>query len=902
MTQHRLVARIAPMLRGKGLRARSSSAWGAALVLLCAGLATSSLLTTRGLPNTSDGVLHLFRSLELVSAWQQGVLYPRWAPDFAFGYGYPIFNYVPPLLSYLSGLVSLCGLDMQTAMKLAAAASVAAGGLGVFFLASEFLSPLAAALAGVAYALPPYRLFEIYIEGNYPQLLATAIMPYALWGIYRLVRLGGRWNCALLALSVALLALSHNISAMLFAPLLGAYALWRVLADRPKHWPRLLLAAAAGLLAAAFFWLPAVAEQQYVQTWRLSKGFFDYRLYFLSLSDLVALPQTLDFRCANPFFPMSVGGHLILLSLPALPMLGRRSSARGHVAFMLAALLGYMLMMLPLSGPVWSAVPVLAYAEFPQRFLGVAALPLSLLVGSAVDAWEGKRLTQASWAALALAVIVLGAAPYALPRKPFIDWSSARAQDVQSYERSSGNLGTTSAGEYLPRWVEQPPTAPVVAWPGLRTVEQGAGRARFTLEPGITGQVVLPLFYFPGWRATVDARPVEISVAGPEGLIAVQVPADGSARQHDVELVLQDTPLQLLSWRLSALGLGLLLLVLLLPGRAPAPAEEVRQEQRSMLLAGLALVAAAVLILKVCYIEPDTMLFRQYSPPGTVLAAEHHLNLVLGQEVELLGYDLERNQLPEGESIVLTLYWQALAPLTNDYRSFVHLDSLADGHTLLSSEKANPGGIPTSHWHPALYVEDRYEVPVPSGLPAVGYALRVGLRQAEGGFPLRGSDGAPSLTLQTLYILHHLPVDVHRFPGQEWYRFGDAIRLLGYDLDRSTLAPGESASLVLFWTADVSEPRPMKRFVHLIGPDGRIAAQWDEWPVQGLYPTDRWLTRYIVVDPVKVQIPYAAVPGQYTLLVGLYDAQTLERPPVSLRGKQPLAERAVLLPVRLSVR
>jgi uncharacterized membrane protein len=50
---------------------------------------------------------------EFDQAIRDGVWYPRWSPDFAFGYGYPFFNIYGPLSFYVVN-VSFHGLDIVT--------------------------------------------------------------------------------------------------------------------------------------------------------------------------------------------------------------------------------------------------------------------------------------------------------------------------------------------------------------------------------------------------------------------------------------------------------------------------------------------------------------------------------------------------------------------------------------------------------------------------------------------------------------------------------------------------------------------------------------------------------------------------------------------------------------------
>ena len=72
-------------------------------------------------------MLHVYRTFELDRAWREGVLFPRIAPDFAYGYGYPIFNYYAPLFYYLVEIPHRLGLEIELAFKLVVFATFVLG-------------------------------------------------------------------------------------------------------------------------------------------------------------------------------------------------------------------------------------------------------------------------------------------------------------------------------------------------------------------------------------------------------------------------------------------------------------------------------------------------------------------------------------------------------------------------------------------------------------------------------------------------------------------------------------------------------------------------------------------------------------------------------------------------------
>ncbi|MCB0020815.1 MAG: hypothetical protein KDE09_23635, partial [Anaerolineales bacterium] len=102
-------------------------------VLAVALLAMWPLLSRSDLPQNTDAELHIFRLAELSRVIRTGVFYPRWAPHFYFGYGYPIFNYYAPLSYYLGLPVELMpGLDAVAGVKFVLLLSLLAGAVGTF--------------------------------------------------------------------------------------------------------------------------------------------------------------------------------------------------------------------------------------------------------------------------------------------------------------------------------------------------------------------------------------------------------------------------------------------------------------------------------------------------------------------------------------------------------------------------------------------------------------------------------------------------------------------------------------------------------------------------------------------------------------------------------------------------
>ena len=101
--------------------------------------------------------------------------------------------------------------------------------------------------------------------------------------------------------------------------------------------------------------------------------------------------------------------------------------------------------------------------------------------------------------------------------------------------------------------------------------------------------------------------------------------------------------------------------------------------------------------------------------------------------------------------------------------------------------------------------------------------------------------------------------------------FGDAITLQGYTLGQTTLAPGDIAQVTLFWQTAVPLAARYKVFLHLVDENGNLAAQRDSEPGSNLKPTTIWPPGETITDNHGLLIPADLPPGEYTLLLGLYD-------------------------------
>lgn len=121
----------------------------------------------------------------------------------------------------------------------------------------------------------------------------------------------------------------------------------------------------------------------------------------------------------------------------------------------------------------------------------------------------------------------------------------------------------------------------------------------------------------------------------------------------------------------------------------------------------------------------------------TLPTIENPMEIKLGDEVIFLGYDLRTTVVKPGDTLRLTLYWQARRKTTGWHKVFTHL--LDDRERIWAQKDSVPvgGTRPTTGWVSGELIVDEYELVVESGAPGGDYILEVGMYEDGTGQRLR---------------------------------------------------------------------------------------------------------------------------------------------------------------------
>lgn len=884
-------------------------------VMLVGFLAAWPAISQPGLLNTrggGDSPFLLQRLHQLVTALADGHFPVRWMPDANYGYGYPFYNYYAPLSIYIAAIFRFIGLSFVRSIHAAQLLGFVVAGLGMFYLGRRWLgSPWAGLLAAVAYTVAPFHMVNVYVRGDsLAEFWAMAFYPLVLLATDGLIDAAAKTGRdgtpglqrvagppALFALAYAGLILSHNISALIFSPFLLLYIGCRIWLDRKGRVqpandtlvaPRsgaaisLLILLGAFTLAfalAAWFFVPALAEQGFAQLGPVTEGYFHYSNHFRG-RDLIQSGLIFDYSPdGGVAFRMGLVQAGLALAGTVVLMVAWRAAAvtRGRLLFVLVGALVATFMITPLARLLWDGLPLLPFTQFPWRFLSVQALFTALLTG-ALALLPGRPNVAPLMAVMASLVLVAGALLGLRTDHLILTDADVTAERLAQYEWFTGNIGSTVSAEYLteaagtPRpytsaWLNYGQRDRVVVLSGglkSAAVSRAATRQVWQLDAGEGGATLqFPTLYWPGWRVTLDSAPSVLRTQPGSGLMILDVPPGA----HTVTLNLGRTPVRAAA---EGLSLGALMLAAVLLAVA-ARWSWAGSYGRWLLVAAVILMGLLVLASNLRQRPvselPDNDLTWDFAQMGYL----HHDPAGVGFDngTRLYSYGYSQDEIAAGETLTITL---SLAPGRGQLAT-IDLATPATARPN-AGDRAEPPLLATATERLGGDEVLVFSLPISTNAPAGLYVPRLTIDdarplmpsgQTRGDLFLRPVRIVPEDGLQPVIGASPPP------PGLLLQSGWDVRALALVERDPQTL-DGQFA-----WFA--AEP-PARRFQvswRVLDGNGAILSQLDTQPGYGFQPTDGWIAGSENLDWLALRLPETpAGPPPYPLVIILYDPVTGE--------------------------
>ena len=551
--------------------ARGKIFWPILIVVFFVVLAGRTLIFQEGYFNMHDD-LQMMRQLEMEKCIIDNQIPCRWIPDMGYGFGFPLFNFYPPLPYLIGEIFRLAGFSFVGTAKLLFALSFIVSGITMYLLAKEFFGKLGGVVSSIFYIWAPYHSVDVYVRGAMNEAWALAWFPLILWAGYRLILRGGLW-IVVLALSWTALLTSHNLMVLIFAPVFAGWCLlwlWRSknLVSSIKY------LVSSGLLAfglAAFFTLPALVEQKYVQVNTLVVGYYEYIAHFVNINQLL-FSRFWGYGASvwgeTDGMPFQIGHVHWILSLviivASVHLYFKSNKSKGLLIIGYFFLVGWFSLFMAhvRSTPIWQLFPPLKFVQFPWRFLTLSTLSFSFIAGSVaifLKPFDRLRVIIPSFLIILLVIINWN---YFLP----VGGKMGPLTDTEKFSGAAWDLQRTAGiFDYLPKGARENPKEPpqslaeIISGGGsISGEEQGTNWAKFNVAVSSRQSVVrVNIFDFPDWRVYLDGQRIEKFIPKDEkwGRMYINAPQG----EHKVYLKLYNTPIRTVGNTISLVfWLGLL--------------------------------------------------------------------------------------------------------------------------------------------------------------------------------------------------------------------------------------------------------------------------------------------------------------------------------------------------------
>ncbi len=495
-------------------------------VILILSLPAIWSLFVPGYYGASDD-LHIAWLHQMDATLRLGQFPPRFVPDLSFGFGYPLFNFVFPLPFYVGEIFHLLGLSFVGSIKTVFLISLPFSGYFMYKFLKEHTSFWLALAGAIIYIYTPYRATDIYIRGAIGEIFAFIFPPLVAFAISKIAKdkqslalhaKDWKW-VSLLGISTAGLILSHNIMAYMFFPFLVILSL--LIGFKLKTFFGFVL----GLLISIYFWLPVIVESSLM---KYGTGNFNYIDHFPTIKQLITPYFGYGASVPGPYDGMSFFMGTVNLVLVATAIIFFKKLNK--ISLWALGMIAISVFMMNFRSTVfWDNLPLIAYFQFPWRFLSLTAFATSILV----IALDGFKYSKQIGMLLVTGVIALNFSFF----KPHDFLGRGDEYYLNRYiptpAASSEYLKTQEEYLRLPKDTEVRPDkrSPYMGLNNLFNVDY---KEEFVFD--------YYKYYFPGWEVKIDGVKVEVRAGKPYGQVQFDVPAG----KHIIEVSFKETPFRMI--------------------------------------------------------------------------------------------------------------------------------------------------------------------------------------------------------------------------------------------------------------------------------------------------------------------------------------------------------------------
>lgn len=537
---------------------------------------------------------HIARLYLLFEGLKQGQIFPRWVDMLGFGFGYPLYNFYPPLIYYVSAGFHVLGFSLILSIKLMIITGFIFAALGSYLLIKEMVGKLPGLLGATVYTYFFYHAENAYVRGAFAEFFSMAILPFVFLGAYKISKQFTLSSVLLFAISYALLILTHPLIAFPCLIFIGAYFIYSFLFT--KHKVRLItFFSIAGLIAlglSAFFWMPSMTERKFTLVDQiLTKELANYKDHYIYPQQLWYSPWGYggSVKGTGDGMTFQLGKVNILFILGSMILgiayiLKKKEHEKINDFYIyLLLFFGSLFLTTSYSSFVWNYVQFLSYMQFPWRMLTFTGLFISVVIGFGAYFFyevilknrrfiKYKKIILSVMIILSIGLIVFKYAKYFYPQRYINTNDTLRT----SYTEIAWRISSTSF-EFVPKTVQtvksrlnttrlainknQLPRSLyqiIIGKAQILTEKHLFAEKSFTIIAESPIEFRLNTYNFPGWKAYVDGVEAEINDNNRLKLITINVPQG----KHTINFKFEDTLIRKIGNSVSIIFLFITMLCL----------------------------------------------------------------------------------------------------------------------------------------------------------------------------------------------------------------------------------------------------------------------------------------------------------------------------------------------------
>lgn len=537
---------------------------------------------------------HVVRLFLLDQGIRQGNFFPRWVGGLGFGYGYPLFNFYPPLIYYVAEFFHLTGFSLFLSIKLTFILGFILAAFGAYLLVKNIIGRLPALLAAVLYTYFSYHAVNAYVRGALAEFFGMAIIPFVFLSLESLFRNKNKLSIVFFAVTFGLLMLTHPLVSFpsLFYIVFFAIFYFLISKDNGQRllfFIDLLKAGLLGLSFSAFFWLPSFFEKKFTLVDDiLTKELANYKLHYIFPSQFWYSPWGFGGSLADRFDGMSfqLGKiHIFLFILSVIVCLlfkkWRRQEKLSYFFFFVFLSIFSLFMTVNYSSFIWDGVRYLWYLQFPWRFLTFAGLFISLCGAFAVIFIAKLFKDSFSKIINVILVVIISLSTVFLYKKYFKPQEQFATNDkiLTSFEEISWKISKSSF-EFVPKGTatkktelntstldiekKDLPQATFELLSGrgnIKLIKDNFVKKEYSIDIKSSATMRLNTYYFPGWKAYLNGKELTISDDNRLKLITINLPSNSKGQ---LKFIFRNTPIRTIADLTSFISL-LILGYLLIP-------------------------------------------------------------------------------------------------------------------------------------------------------------------------------------------------------------------------------------------------------------------------------------------------------------------------------------------------